>query len=161
MFDHYYVADIENTTGGDSTYVYGAAIAEVDTTNGFNGKVVVNDEVHIFENLDDFMWFLTKLPKKTVIYFHNFANYDGWIILDWLLNHGYVYTTDKRIRKRFTGIITDDRQIYQLKVRLNGKHTIEFRDTCKLVAGKLDKIGKNFKCKTSFFKYCLSVSSMI
>lgn len=149
MFKHYYVADFENTTGGDSTYVYGAAIAEVDTTNGFSGKVVVNDEVHIFENLDDFMWFLTKLPKGTVIYFHNFANYDGWIILDWLLNHGYVYTTDKRIRKRFTGIITDDRQIYQLKVRLNGKHTIEFRDTCKLVAGKLDKIGKNFKCKTA------------
>ena len=147
MFEHYYVADFENTTGGNKTRVWGAAIAQVDTSAN-DYQVIVNNEVFIFDNIDEFMLFLTKLPAKTVIYFHNFANYDGWIILYWLLKHGYVYTTDKRIRKRFTGIITDDRQIYQLKVRLNGKHTIEFRDTCKLVAGKLDKIGKNFKCST-------------
>ena len=147
MFEHYYVADFENTTGGNKTRVWGAAIAQVDTSAN-DYQVIVNNEVFIFDNIDEFMLFLTKLPAKTVIYFHNFANYDGWIILYWLLKHGYVYTTDKRIRKRFTGIITDDRQIYQLKVRLNGKHTIEFRDTCKLVAGKLDKIGKNLKCST-------------
>lgn len=138
MFNHYYVGDFENTTGGDSTYVYGAGFMSLEDT-----------DVTICNNIDEAMNYLSKIPSKSCVYFHNFANYDGWIILDWLLNHGYVYSTDKNIRKRFTGIITDDRQIYQLKVRLNNKHAIEFRDTCKLIAGKLDVIGKNFKCPTA------------
>ena len=138
MFNHYYVGDFENTTGGDSTYVYGAGFMSLEDT-----------DVSVFNNIDDAMNYLSQIPSKSCVYFHNFANYDGWIILDWLLNHGYVYSTDPKVRKRFTGIITDDRQIYQLKVRLNNKHAVEFRDTCKLVAGKLDKIGKNFKCPTA------------
>lgn len=138
MFNHYYVGDFENTTGGDSTYVYGAGFMSLEDT-----------DVSVFNNIDDAMKYLSQIPSKSCVYFHNFANYDGWIILDWLLNHGYVYSTDPKVRKRFTGIITDDRQIYQLKVRLNNKHAVEFRDTCKLVAGKLDKIGKNFKCPTA------------
>lgn len=138
MFNHYYVGDFENTTGGDSTYVYGAGFMSLEDT-----------DVTICNNIDEAMKYLSQIPSKSCVYFHNFASYDGWIILDWLLNHGYVYSTDKNIRKRFTGIITDDRQIYQLKVRLNNKHAIEFRDTCKLVAGKLDRIGKNFKCPTA------------
>ena len=138
MFNNYYVGDFENTTGGDSTYVYGAGFMSLTDT-----------DVTICNNIDEAMKYLSQIPSHSCVYFHNFANYDGWIIVDWLLNHGYTYTTDNKIRKRFTGIITDDRQIYQLKVRLNNKHAIEFRDTCKLVAGKLDRIGKNFKCPTA------------
>ena len=136
-FKNYYVADSENTTGGYSTYVYGFGLMNVN-----------DDEPVIVENIDDAMSLLAKLPSKSCVYFHNFASYDGWIILYWLLNNGFVWTTDKNVNKRFTGIITDDRQIYQLKVRFN-KCYVEFRDTCKLVQGKLDRIGKNLGCETA------------
>lgn len=136
-FENYFVADFENTTGGDSTYIYGFGMMNIN-----------DDEPVIVENIDDAMKLLSNVPKKSVIYFHNFATYDGWIILAWLLKNGYVYTKDTNINKRFNGIITDDRKIYQLKVRFK-KYTVEFRDTCLLVQGKLDKIGKDFKCETS------------
>lgn len=136
-FSSIYVADYENTTNTDNTYVYGFGIMELK-----------DKEPTIVNTLDESIELLKKLPSKSVVYFHNFATYDGWIILYWLLENGYTYTTDKNVEKRFNGIITDDRQIYQLRVRFN-KHFVEFRDTCKLVAGKLDTIGKNFKCPTS------------
>lgn len=147
MFNNYYVADFENTTGGDETYIYGAAICQVDVL-GNDFSVVVNNEVHLFEDIDSFMNFITKLPSKTVCYFHNLSGYDGWIIVYWLLDHGWEFTTDKNVNHRFTGIITDDRRIYQLKVRF-GKYFVEFRDTALLIQGKLDTIGKNFKCNTA------------
>ena len=147
MFNNYYVADFENTTGGDETYIYGAAICQVDVLGGVF-DVVVNNEVHMFEDIDSFMTFITNLPSKTVVYFHNLSGYDGWIIVYWLVEHGWVYTTDKNVKHRFTGIITDDRRIYQLKVRF-GKYFVEFRDTALLIQGKLDTIGKNFKCNTA------------
>lgn len=137
MFVNYYVGDFENSTNGDSTYVYGAGFMSIE-----------DSDATIFENIDDAMKYLAKLPKSSVVYFHNFANYDSWIIIDWLLNNGYTFTNDKNINKRFTGIITDDRRVYQLKVRFN-KYMVEFRDTVLLIQGKLDTIGKNFKCDTA------------
>lgn len=137
MFNHYYVGDFENSTNGDSTYVYGAGFMSLEDT-----------DATLFDNIDDAMTYLAKIPSKSVVYFHNFANYDGWIIVDWLLHNGYCFSTDKNINKRFCGIITDDRRIYQLKVRF-GKHNVEFRDTVLLIQGTLDKIGKNFKCQTA------------
>ena len=136
-FNNYYVADFENTTNGDSTYVYGFGIMNVK-----------DDEPVIVENIEEAMKLLSKIPSKSCVYFHNFASYDGWIILYWLLNNGYKWTEDKNVNKRMTGIITDDRQIYQLKVRFN-KCYVEFRDSCKLIQGKLDYIGKNLKCETA------------
>lgn len=137
MFVNYYVGDFENSTNGDSTYVYGAGFMNIE-----------DSDATIFENIDDAMNYLAHIPSKSVVYFHNFANYDSWIIIDWLLNHGYTFTTDTKINKRFTGIITDDRRCYQLKVRFN-KWMVEFRDTVLLIQGKLDTIGKNFKCNTA------------
>ena len=136
-FENYFVADFENTTGGDSTYVYGFGIMNIK-----------DDEPQIVENIDDAMNLISNVPKKSVIYFHNFATYDGWIIVAWLLKNGYTFTKNTNVNRRFNGIITDDRKIYQLKVRFK-KYTVEFRDTCLLVQGKLDTIGKNFKCETA------------
>lgn len=137
-FTSIYVADYENTTNTDNTYVYGFGIMELK-----------DKEPTIVNTLEESIELLSKLPSKSVVYFHNFAKYDGWIILDWLLKNGFTYTTDKNVEKRFNGIITyDDRQIYQLRVRFN-KHFVEFRDSCKLVAGKLDKIGNDLGCLTS------------
>lgn len=137
MFDHIYVGDFENTTGGNSTYVYGAGFMEL-----------TDNDVTIFENIDDAMNYLSQLPARSCVYFHNLATYDAHIIIYWLLQHGYVCTEDKNVRKRFNGIITDDRQVYQLKIRFRN-HYVEFRDTCKLVQGKLDYVGKTLGCPTS------------
>lgn len=137
MFNNYYVGDFENSTNGNETYVYGAGFMSIE-----------DSDATIFDNINDAMVYLSKLPSRSVVYFHNFANYDAHILIDWLANNGYTFTTDKQVDKRYTGIITDDRRVYQLKVRFR-KHFVEFRDTVLLIQGKLDTIGKNFKCDTA------------
>ena len=135
-----FAADFENTTAqadAGKTYVYGAGIMEMG-----------EDEPHIFDTIEEFFQYLenlTKEPGKIRIYFHN-LKYDGMIILYYLLTHGYNW--GEKGKYGIEGIVTDDRQIYQIKIRMKRK-TIEIRDSLKLLNGKLEKIGKDLKCPTA------------
>lgn len=135
-----FAADFENTTAqadAGKTYVYGAGIMEMG-----------EDEPHIFDTIEEFFQYLenlTKEPGKIRIYFHN-LKYDGMIILYHLLTHGYNW--GEKGKYGIEGIVTDDRQIYQIKIRMKRK-TIEIRDSLKLLNGKLEKIGKDLKCPTA------------
>lgn len=128
-----YAADTENTTGNGETYVYGAGIVDVDS----------NDEPAIFNDMDSYMDYLLKLPKNSIVYYHNLANYDGHLILYWLLQHGFKKNGNGF--KSFDGIITDDGEIYQIAIRYRD-NKIKIRDSAKLIGGTLDKIGRDFNC---------------
>lgn len=134
MEKHVYAADFENTTNTDKTYVYGAGIMEL-----------CEDEPHIFDTIEQFMEYIATLPKKSVVYFHNLS-YDAMLITYYLLTHGFVEDTSGK--NTFEGIISDDAQFYELKIRFK-KTTVTLRDSAKLVQGKLDTIGKNLKCPTA------------
>lgn len=135
-----FAADFENTTeqaDAGKTYVYGAGIMEMG-----------EDEPHIFDTIEEFFQYLenlTKEPGKIRIYFHN-LKYDGMIILYHLLTNGYNW--GEKGKYGIEGIVTDDRQIYQIKIRMMRK-TIEIRDSLKLLNGKLEKIGEDLKCPTA------------
>lgn len=142
-FQHYRVFDLENTTGGNETYVYGVGTIDIHEPDSTYEQ---------FNNIDDFMHYVLMMTfPKSCYYAHNGSKYDTQIILDWCLNNGFPYSKDRKLKKRVTGIITDTKQIYELKIHYYGK-TISFRDTCLLVGGTLDKIGKDFKCKTTKLK---------
>lgn len=136
VFEHIFVGDFENTTGGNVTYVYGGGFMETTDT-----------DVTVFENIDDSMKYILSLPKRSVLYFHNGSNYDTHLIVYWLLQHGYVETDDRNVRKRFSGICADGKW-YVLKIRTRN-YNIEIRDTCLLINGSLSAVGKALGCPTS------------
>lgn len=131
---HIYSADFENTTNTESTYVYGAGIMEL-----------TEEEPHIFDTIEEFINYVSTLPKNSFVFFHNLS-YDAMLIMYYLLTHGYTENTSGK--GTFEGIISDDAQFYELTVRFP-KTTVRFRDSAKLVQGKLDTIGKNLKCATA------------
>ena len=137
IFEHLFVGDFENTTGGTSTYVYGGGFMEI-----------TDNDVTIFENIDDSMKYILSLPSRSVVYFHNGSNYDDNIIIYWLLRNGYTFTENKNVRKRFYGIITNEGKIYNLKIR-GRNHNIEIRDTCLLMQGSLAYVGSKLGCPTA------------
>lgn len=144
-FTHFFASDFENTTfqnlKDNKTYVYGAGIKEAFT----------NDNVEIFDNIEGwFEWVVKNVPAKSCIYFHNLGNYDGHIILDYLLSNGYEYVaSDKKMPQySFTAIIDSMNSIYQIKLKIK-KHIITFRDSAKLMVGTLEGIGNALQCKTA------------
>ena len=136
VFEHLFVGDFENTTGGNVTYTYGGGFMET-----------VDPDATIFENIDDSMNYILSLPKRSLLYFHNGSNYDDHLIVYWLLQHGYVETEDKNVRKRFYGICADGKW-YVLKIHVRN-YVIEIRDTCLLINGSLSAAGKALGCPTS------------
>lgn len=132
-FENIYAADFENTTT-EPTYVWGAGIQEIR-----------DEEPIIFNNMEEFIEAMHRIPKSSVIYFHNLS-YDGCLIIDHLLNNGYKF--NGKGEHSFTAIITPDGQFYNLKVKFNN-YNVEFRDSAKLIQGKLAKIGKDLNCPTA------------
>lgn len=137
-FNNIHVGDFENTTGGDSTYIYGG---------GFMG--LTDTDATIYENIDDSMKYILSLPKSSVVFFCNGSNYDDNIIVSWLLQHKYQQTSDRNVRKRFEALISfPEGKIYSLKIRTNN-HFVVIRDISLLVQGSLAHVGKQLGCPTA------------
>lgn len=132
-FRNFYAADFENTTDSP-TYTYAAGIMNVN-----------DEEPHIFDTIDKFMAFLETVPPKSCVFFHNLG-YDVFLILYWLLHHGYRQNTTGAFT--FNGNYAPDGTFYQLQIRFK-KRTVTLRDTAKLLQGSLDSIGRNLRCKTT------------
>ena len=133
------VADFETTTDPDDCRVWAYSICDIPTLSVTYGT-----------SLYDF--FREIWNQNSIVYFHNLA-FDGSFILDSLLNHHYVHTTEQFVRKgEFTTLISKDGKFYSITVRWpNGKQT-EFRDSFKKLPMGVSRIAKAFQLEESKLK---------
>lgn len=129
------VADFETTTDRDDVRVWAVCAVDIESS----------ECVHIGNSIDDFFRWLS--DKNTVCYFHN-LKFDGEFILHWLLTHGYKYS-DRKARKTFNTLITDDGIFYSITVYFeagNKKYKkVTFYDSLKKLPFKVSVISKAFE----------------
>lgn len=146
----YGIADLENTnTVPSKTYLAGYSLLGEDEHHIFTGNSKTNIE-RLFDSL-----FSHK--KSIILYFHNLS-YDGRFIIDYMLRNSYSYIQlnehgkiPKEYDDCFGGIIDTNGTIYKLVIKHNGI-TITVKDTFRIIPSSLDKIGKDFGCKTPKLK---------
>lgn len=102
--------------------------------------------VHLSNNLDDFMKFVSKTSCD--VYFHN-LKFDGEFIVSWILSHGYKYSNKTpREEKTFDVVISSMGVWYMLKVyhKIWSKKIISttFYDSLKKLPMSVSKIAKSF-----------------
>ncbi len=145
-----YIADFETTVyeGQTDTEVWASALTEIGNTDP--------DKVKVWNTIDGLFDYLFKLKSNSVVYFHNLA-FDGSFILNWLLRQdrfkqAFDFIDDKTVvpidRKymenntyRYT--ISDMGQWYNIFIRVND-HTIDIKDSLKLLPFSVASIGKSF-----------------
>ncbi len=109
-----YTADFE-TTGYEQylkdgeTRVFMYAVADI------NELEVVNQGTTI----EEFFAFIltTRRNRSSTVYFHN-LRFDGSFLLNYMLNNGWVYTKDRRQRKRFTTLIDKNGVWYGIRLAM-------------------------------------------
>lgn len=141
--------DFETTVykGQTSTEVWASAVVELNT-----------EDVKIFHSISETWEYLCSLNQSLVCYYHN-LKFDGNFWISYFLNEKHykqAYTeTDgtvewKNITKmgnyEFKYLISNMGQWYSITIKV-GKHTIEFRDSLKLLPFTLERIGEAFKTK--------------
>ena len=146
-------ADFETTVyeGQEFTEVWAAAMVEFGT-----------EDVSIHHSIDEWWEEVTDLAKKDnlLIYFHN-LKFDGSFILPFLFRkkleqaykkkkgstyEGEFLKPKQMFNNSFKYVISDRGQWYTIIIKLN-KHTIEIRDSVKLLPFSVDQIGRDFKTK--------------
>lgn len=146
------VADFETTVykGQTRTDVWASASVELGT-----------EDVHIFHSIEEQFNYFISLNCNIICYFHN-LKFDGSFWMSYLLlnkefkqaytQEGDDITTIKWMNKRdmpnnsFTYAVSSMGLWYNFIIKVNG-HTIELRDSLKLLPFTLKRIGKAFKTK--------------
>lgn len=158
-----YSCDFETTVyeGQEETAVWAAAMVNLEDEDD-------PSRVKIFSSIDGFMWEVFRLSKKfnLQLYFHN-LRFDGSFIINWLENSKYwqqdsvsIYNEDdeycheifekKHASKMTNGhyrYVVSDKGIWYTISLKSHYHTIEFRDSLKLIPFSVREIGKGFKTK--------------
>ncbi len=147
-----FVADFETTVykGQVNTEVWAAASVEMFT-----------EDVSIFHSIDEMYNYYVSLDCSLIVYFHN-LKFDGafWLYyfmtvlkykqaLAWGCDgEEYVEFEKDRLMKNktFKYLISDMGQWYSITVKING-HTIQFRDSLKLLPFSVKQVGMGFKTK--------------
>lgn len=147
-----FMADFETTVyeGQEYTEVWAAACVELYT-----------EDVQIFHSIGDQLDYFFSLGCNVVAYYHN-LKFDGAFWLSYLLTDlGYKQAYDttgddvftarwERERdmpsKSFKYVISDMGQWYSITIK-KGKHTIEIRDSLKLLPFSVKRIGESFGTK--------------
>lgn len=143
----YFVGDFETTVyeGQEDTEVWASAVVELYT-----------EDVHIHHSIGETFKFLTALDSNIVCYYHN-LKFDGSFWLSYLLiDEGFsqAIETDETGRpcflptkqmknKSVSYSISSLGQWYRITVKVNN-HTIEFRDSLKLLPFSVKRIGESF-----------------
>lgn len=147
----YYVADFETTVykGQANTLVWAAAIVEFNT-----------EAVQIVASIESFMKYIFYLADANdadlMIYFHN-LKFDGAFILSYLLSHpGYTQAYDEKKQNfkaanklnhhEYTYVISRKGQWYRIIIS-HHRHTIEIRDSTKLLPFSVKQLGDSFGTK--------------
>lgn len=146
------IGDFETTVydGQADTAVWASAVVELGT-----------EDVQIFHSIDETFGYLKKLNTNILIYYHN-LKFDGSFWLDFLINtvkmqqaieclseeqNQYRFLKNKEMKTNtFKYAISDMGQWYSITIKL-AKHTIEIRDSLKLLPFSVKKIGKSFGTK--------------
>lgn len=147
-----FMCDFETTVykGQTSTEVWASASVEFYTEN-----------VNIFHSIDEQFKYFKTLNCDIVAYYHN-LKFDGNFWMSYLLTElkyeqAIHYLNDEQTQAEFIGIkdmknktfrytISDMGQWYTLTIKVNN-HTIELRDSLKLLPFSVRQIGKSFKTK--------------
>ena len=148
----YFVGDFETTVyeNQDHTEVWASASVEMYT-----------DDVKIFHSINEQYNYFVSLNENIVCYYHN-LKFDGAFWIDFLLkqlNYKQAYYSFKddlsdtvwikdRLmnNKTFKYCVSDMGQWYYIIIKING-HTIELRDSLKLLPFSVKRIGESFKTK--------------
>ena len=143
------IGDFETTvyTGQEYTEVWASAIVELYT-----------DDVHIFHSIQETFEYLLSLDCNVIVYYHN-LKFDGAFWLSYLLTdlqykQAYIqkgeYITDiEWIKEKdmpnesFKYTISDMGQWYSILIK-KSRHTIELRDSLKLLPFSVKQIGQSF-----------------
>ena len=106
------------------------------------------ENVIVGTNFDDFMEFVSR--QNSTVYFHN-LKFDGYYVLDWLLNNGYQHITDRDLYddKTFKSLISDMGKFYSITVRWENGFSTEFRDSLKKLPMAVRRIAKSFNLEMS------------
>jgi hypothetical protein len=147
-----FMCDFETTVyeGQTATEVWASASVEFYTEN-----------VNIFHSIDEQFQYFKTLNCDIVAYYHN-LKFDGNFWLSYLLTklkyeQAIHYLNDEQTQAEFIAIkdmknktfrytISDMGQWYTLTIKVNN-HTIELRDSLKLLPFSVKQIGKSFKTK--------------
>lgn len=122
--------DFETAVLPDKTYVW------------LWGAVSIDDNLDFVygKNIWDFMeWMLNK--KK--LYFHN-LKFDGFFIVDWLLNNGWIHTTGKLANGEFRTLISRSGVWYQIQIKYKGK-IITIVDSLKKLPMSVSAVAESFQ----------------
>lgn len=87
----------------------------------------------LFEFISNLELTIKKDPRLRTVYFHNLSRFDGIIILRYYAERGEPYKIKTLMRNH---------RLYELKVYINGKPILRFRDSCILTPGSLASLGK-------------------
>lgn len=134
-----YAADFETTVydGQESTEVWLAGAISED----YKQKCIVR-------SIDDFIFFLSTIPYKSTIYFHN-EKFDGSFIVDYLLRSGYKKAIMSSVidgiktykwcknsympPKSFKCHISDRGVWYSITIKFKNKNLVTIRDSLKIL----------------------------
>lgn len=134
-----FTCDFETTTDPEDCRVWAWAISEIGKPEHF-----------IYGNeLTDLMDWCSTRDDNIRLYFHN-LKFDGCFIVNWLLEAGFTFITDRKFRDSwtFTTLITDMGQWFSIEIwfEVNGKKTkkLTIYDSLKLLNFSVEEIAQAF-----------------
>lgn len=145
--------DFETTVykGQTHTEVWAAACVELYT-----------EDVKVFHSIDELYAYFLSLNCNIVAYFHN-LKFDGQFWMDYLLvqlhyKQAYIQNSEAELDiswmkdkdmpvNTFKYSISDMGQWYTITVKTDSSHTLEIKDSLKLLPFSVEKIGKSFGTK--------------
>lgn len=134
-----YSCDFETSTWlQDKSYVWAWAICSID--NNYNIKYG--------NNINSFFDYIFQFKTSVKLYFHN-LKFDGSFILNWLLNNGFEWISDKKEKgiNKFTTLISDNGLWYNITIFTLVKNKliqIEIIDSLKIIPFSVKDIAKAF-----------------
>lgn len=133
-------ADFETTTDENDCRVWAFSVCNIENYNIFDyGKSIE----------EFFEWILLHDKENLKFWFHN-LKFDGYYIITYLMNEGYVWVSSPKERKTktFTTLITDMGQYYSITVyfKVHGHHTqkVTFYDSMKIFNFSVEAVAEGF-----------------
>lgn len=156
-----YVADFETTVDSDETVAKNGPQTETEVWSAACCKVLKRpepDDVEVFNNIYQFIDWLSRREPDSIVFFHN-LKFDGSFILDELNIEGftpcmsfknpYKYASDWEMNLgsfTYKVLISDMGQWYSIKIKFEDR-MIELRDSAKKIPSTLAQMGKDFNTK--------------
>lgn len=149
----------ENLSIGQKSFQGNSYSADFETTTDITdcrvwcwGYVPVREDVTQSEMICglDVQSFLQSVANidSSIMYFHNLA-FDGYFILDWLLNNGYEWVADHAGPGEFTTLISKNKKFYSMRIKWKNGNSTEFRDSYKKITMSVSEMAKAFKLPMS------------